>query len=54
MSKGITIKEMALGLIISESTVKTHIQNIFQKLGVNNRMAAVSEAIKKGYLGPIE
>lgn len=54
MAKGITIKEIAFTLSISESTVKTHIQNIFQKLGVNNRMAAVSEAIKKGYLGQIE
>jgi DNA-binding NarL/FixJ family response regulator len=54
MSKGITIKEIASGLLISKSTVKTHIQNIFQKLGVNNRMAAVSEAIKKGYLHQIE
>jgi DNA-binding NarL/FixJ family response regulator len=54
MAKGIPIKEIAINLAISESTVKTHIQNIFVKLGVNNRMAAVSEAIKRGYLGPIE
>ena len=54
MAKGIPIKEIASSLLIGESTVKTHIQNIFQKLGVNNRMAAVSEAIKKGYLPPIE
>jgi DNA-binding NarL/FixJ family response regulator len=54
MAKGIPVKEIAANLSISESTVKTHIQNIFVKLGVNNRMAAVSEAIKRGYLSPIE
>jgi DNA-binding NarL/FixJ family response regulator len=54
MATGIPVKEIAVDLSISESTVKTHIQNIFVKLGVNNRMAAVSEAIKRGYISQIE
>lgn len=54
MAKGAAIKEIALAFSIGESTVKTHIHNIFQKLGVNNRMAAVNEATKHGYLHPQE
>ncbi len=50
MSKGAANKEIAAGLCISESTVKTHIQTIFQKLGVGDRTEAVTEAIKKGII----
>jgi DNA-binding NarL/FixJ family response regulator len=37
-------------LSIGESTVKTHIQTIFQKLGVSDRTEAVTQAIKKGII----
>ena len=50
MAKGEGNKLIASNLIISESTVKTHIQSIFQKLGVNDRTEAVTEAIKKGII----
>ena len=50
MAKGAANKEIAAGLCISESTVKTHIQTIFQKLGVGDRTEAVTEAIKKGII----
>ncbi|MDD5701970.1 MAG: response regulator transcription factor [Dehalococcoidales bacterium] len=53
-AKGLATKDMASELSISEGTVKTHTHNIFQKLGVNNRMAAVYEATKLGYLKPQE
>ncbi len=36
--------EIARHLVVSLSTVRTHTQNIFNKLGVNNRRAAVSRA----------
>ena len=54
MAKGITIKDISADLFITEATVKTHIQNIFQKLGVNNRMAAVTEAVKRGILHSLD
>ena len=50
MAKGAANKEIAAGLCISESTVKTHIQTIFQKLKVSDRTEAVTEAIKKGII----
>lgn len=50
MAKGAANKEIAAGLCISESTVKTHIQTIFQKLGVGDRTEAVTEALKKGII----
>ena len=36
--------EIARHLVVSLSTVRTHTQNIFYKLGVNNRRAAVRRA----------
>jgi len=43
-------KEIAAALFISESTVKTHIANIFQKLDVNDRTEAVTTALQKGII----
>ncbi len=50
MAKGAANKEIAAELTITESTVKTHIQSIFQKLAVSDRTEAVTEAIKKGII----
>jgi DNA-binding NarL/FixJ family response regulator len=52
MAKGLSNKDIAESLFLSESTVKTHIQNIFHRLKVNDRTEAVMEAIKKGILEP--
>jgi len=40
--------EIGAALSISESTVKFHFNNIFQKLGVSDRTQAVIEALKRG------
>ena len=41
-------KEVSAALAISERTVKTHLQNIFQKLGVRDRVALVMYALQHG------
>lgn len=41
-----TTKEIALELCISEKTVRNHISNVIQKLGVESRIQAVLELIK--------
>lgn len=50
LTQGITYKGVAKTLFISETTVKTHVNNIFQKLQVNDRTQAVLYAIKHGLL----
>jgi len=50
MAKGAANKEISAELNIAQSTVKTHITNIFQKLGVSDRTEAVTQALKKGMI----
>lgn len=50
MAKGRPNKEIAQALFISESTVKTHVASIFQKLGVRDRTEAVTQALQRGIL----
>ena len=45
-----TTSEIAKELIISEKTVRNHISNAIQKLGVKGRAGAVVELIKLGEL----
>ena len=41
-------KEIAYDFNISENTVKTHVKNVFEKLGVSDRTSAATLAIKRG------
>ena len=50
MATGSANKEIAASLSISESTVKTHVANIFHKLDVNDRTEAVTTAMQKGII----
>jgi two-component system NarL family response regulator len=45
---GLANKEIAADLTISEATVKTHVNNLFGKLGVNDRTNAATVAIQRG------
>lgn len=47
--KGMSNKEIATELCISEQTVGTHLANIFKKLGVQSRVEAMLYALKKGW-----
>lgn len=49
LTEGINYKSIAEKLIISETTVKTHVNNIFQKLQVNDRTNAVLYALTHGF-----
>jgi len=50
MARGAANKDIASSLSISESTVKTHVANIFQKLEVNDRTGAVTQAMQRGII----
>lgn len=50
LADGTPNKAIARQLVVSESTVKTHVANIFQKLGVNDRTGAVTEAMRRGII----
>jgi DNA-binding CsgD family transcriptional regulator len=41
LAQGLTAREMAAALFVSENTVKTHTARLFDKLGVNRRIKAV-------------
>jgi DNA-binding NarL/FixJ family response regulator len=46
--KGGSNKDVAAALQISESTVKAHVASILNKLGVNDRTEAVTQAVRRG------
>lgn len=50
IASGLSNREIAQQLFISEKTVKSHLSNIFCKLKVSNRTEAVVYAIKHGYI----
>src|SRR3954465_4362371 len=45
---GLVISQIARRLFISESTAKTHVANIYEKLGAGNRAQAVMAAVRLG------
>ena len=50
LTDGITNQEIAVRLYISENTVKNHIHNILEKLGLGNRREAIEFARKNGLI----
>ncbi|MEU4766735.1 response regulator transcription factor [Actinosynnema sp. NPDC023794] len=46
LARGLSNREIAKALFISEATVKTHLVRIFDKLGVDTRTAAVRTAVE--------
>ena len=51
LASGLTQPEIARELVISPSTVASHIEHILEKLGVHSRAQAVALALRGGFLG---
>ena len=49
-ARGLSIPQLAKELFIGASTVKTHTQRLYEKLGVSDRAAAVAEGMRRGLL----
>ena len=47
IAEGKSFPEIGSELFIGVTTVKTHVQHVYEKLGVSDRAAAVAEAIRK-------
>jgi len=47
---GDSVTRVARQLFMSESTVKTHISRVYEKLGAHNRATALMSAIRLGVL----
>jgi two-component system, NarL family, nitrate/nitrite response regulator NarL len=50
IAEGLSAPAIGRALHLSTATVKTHIQHIYEKLGVSERAAAVAEAMRRGLL----
>lgn len=50
VAQGLSSREIALQLYLSENTVKGYVQEILHRLGVKNRTEAVMVAVKQGWL----
>jgi two-component system nitrate/nitrite response regulator NarL len=47
-ARGLSVPELGKELFLGTSTVKTHAQRLYQKLGVSDRAAAVAEGMRQG------
>lgn len=50
ISKGLSNNEAASVLGLSKATIRTHLEHIYQKLDVTNRVEAVTEGIRQGII----
>jgi two-component system nitrate/nitrite response regulator NarL len=48
VADGLTAPEIGRRIHVSTATVKTHLQHLYEKLGVGERAAAVAQAMRRG------
>jgi two-component system, NarL family, nitrate/nitrite response regulator NarL len=49
-AQGLSAPDIGARLHLSTSTIKTHMQHLYEKLGVTDRAAAVAEAMRRGLM----
>lgn len=52
LADGLAVAQIARTLYISESTAKTHISKLYEKLGAGNRAQAIMAAMRMGLIKP--
>ena len=50
IARGYKNRQIAQALVIEERTVRFHVENILDKLNVNNRTEAVCHAFRNGWI----
>lgn len=50
LAGGATSRQVAQRMFVSEATVKTHLNRLYKKLGVNDRSAAVAQAMRRNWV----
>ena len=50
LADGLSVAQISRDLFISESTTKTHISKLYEKLGAGNRAQALMSALRLGLL----
>ena len=50
VAEGHTAREIGRAMFVSEATVKTYLRRVYQRLGVNDKGAAVATAMRRGWL----
>jgi two-component system nitrate/nitrite response regulator NarL len=50
LAEGASAPDIARKLYLSPATVKTHLHNVYEKLGVSERAAAVAEGMRRGLI----